>query len=126
MAMLLGVVAGSPATAEAKKLSGEEIKTAFAGSRLYIELKGRFTLRTTAPILQMDFKPGGILEGIATIDQHVIQKDIGQWRVAGDTLCRKWSRWGNGKEECFGIELDGDRAFWHRPDGTVERTQLAR
>jgi hypothetical protein len=110
----LALLAG-PAEAEMKKLTGVEIKTAFSGARAYSTVEG-------GRIFQVDYKPDGTIEGLLEGRVNARQggrSDTGKWWVDGDTLCRKWSSFGEGKEDCASVALNGTDFSMYRKDGAL-------
>ena len=56
-------------------------------------------------------------------------RDTGTWWVDGDTFCRQYTAWLDGKAACFSVSLDGDAIEFHEPsgmfvsDGVFERSR---
>ena len=123
------VVAGgavSSVAADEKRLTGDEIRKLYTGARIYWSGQaygGPLGVR----IYQVDFKPGGALEGLVGVDQYVGGRETGTWWVAGDTLCVKWTKWFQGRQGCFGVTFDGEKSRWYRFDGKrVGEVKVAR
>ena len=95
------------ALAGEKKLTGAEIKAAFSGAKTLVSnYIGTFLVvwKADGTMTGKEEKLGG-------------WPDKGKWWVKGDTFCRKWTWWIGGKEECFGVTLDGDKLNWWRANG---------
>ncbi len=108
------------ASAQAKKLTGADIEAAYSGAKT--------TLTTGFGTFLIVWKADGTMAGKEKSDGF--PPDDGKWWVEGDRFCRKWVIWGDGKEKCFGVSLDGDLVKWWRdngfqmyPDSTVTLTK---
>jgi hypothetical protein len=70
------------------------------------------------------FRADGSLDGVAGADNDYA--DTGTWWIDGDTLCRRWTTWLDGKAACFFVVLDGGTITWidsTTGDKTPERYQ---
>ena len=94
------IVVGAPRSfAGQDALTGAQIIQHFAGARIYGQ--------TGLAEYQVDYRPNGEMVGATTNGG-----DRGRWWVRGNTLCRKWKRWLDGKEACFHIVINGNAAMW--------------
>ena len=120
------VLAIHSAAAEEKRLTGGEIRNLYTGARVYWPGQA-YGYSLGQRIYQVDFKPGGALEGLMGVDQYVGSKETGTWWIAGDTLCIKWTKWFKGRQGCVGVTFDGEKSGWYRPDGQrVREVKLVR
>ena len=131
--LVAGALAIQPAAnAGEKRLTGDEIKSLFTGARIYWPKPSLDYWSTTPPIVQVDFKPGGIVEGLVGVGTTsgadvTYGQESGTWWVSGDMFCWQWNSWWEGRRGCFSISFDGEKARWYRGDGELAgEAKLAR
>ncbi len=113
-AVLAAFFTSSAVSARAETLSGNDLKEAISGKRVYlaVPLGGEFPLYYAA---------GGRVDGsgeAAGLGRLLKPNDSGRWWVNGDKLCQKWQTWYEGKVFCFTVTPKGDsRIAWTRDDG---------
>lgn len=91
-------------------LTGDELQRTMAGATiLYREVYG-------APCT-IEHHPDGKMSGILGFANE--DKDKGRWRVEGDRLYRKWSRWVYGEEAVYYIVIDGDKIKYFNSDKQI-------
>ena len=97
----------APGAAEPTRLSGEKIKTTFAGAVLELDTP----LGTKVPIR---FTKDGMMNGDAgALGAYLgADRDRGRWWVSGDHLCMKWFKWFEAAVNCFSLQLRGNRVYW--------------
>lgn len=99
-----------PGTPPDGALSGEEIRSAYAGGRYYGSTP-------SGKVFILDYMPDGKMVGIVPKE-----RDTGQWWVEGNQICRKWNRWAERKpQECFFVVMTPGNANWYRNDGSLYR-----
>jgi len=96
------------ALAGKKILTGVEIRAAYSGVKMS-QTNSYGTFITV-------WKADGTMTGKEK--SGAVPDDEGKWWVKRDRLCRKWEFWAGGKEECFGVTLDGDKVKWWQADGS--------
>jgi hypothetical protein len=112
MAFLM--LAASAGLAHADLMSGEEIRDAVTGKRIYLAtpLGGEFPLY---------YQRSGTVDGSGEalgIGRWVRPTDSGRWWVDGDSLCQQWETWYDGKRNCFKLQRVGENKLrWTRDDG---------
>jgi len=94
------ILVGTPQSfAGEDRLSGAQITEQFSGARIYARARfGEYLV---------DYKPNGEMVGA---NRH--EGDSGRWWVKGNTFCRKWNWWSDGKVSCFDIVIEGNTATW--------------
>jgi GntR family transcriptional regulator/MocR family aminotransferase len=91
-------------------LTGDELQRTMAGATvLYREVYG-------APCT-IEHHPDGKMSGILGFANE--DKDQGRWRVDGDRLYRKWSRWVYGEEAVYYVVIDGDKIKYFNSDKQI-------
>lgn len=100
--------------AHAEPLSGDAIKSAIGGKKVYlstpygVELPLRY---------DTDGKVVGDVSGISLASMFA-PKETGQWWVDGSKMCQKWPTWYDGKTFCFTLDQTGSaKLAWVRDDG---------
>lgn len=108
------MLAASAGLAHADLMSGEEIRDAVTGKRIYLAtpLGGEFPLY---------YQRSGTVDGTGEalgIGRWVRPTDSGRWWVDGDSLCQQWETWYDGKRNCFKLQRVGENKLrWTRDDG---------
>ena len=106
------MAAFSPASA-GDNLSGEALRKAIIGKRVYLAAPGgEFPL---------NYRPNGTVDGTGEalgLGKFLAPNDTGKWWIQGENLCQKWQKWYDGKPFCFTVRETGDRKIaWVRDDG---------
>ncbi len=106
------LLAGAAQAAEGQSLSGQAIKDLVTGSTIELDTP----LGTRLP---MQYSDDGHLSGRAGgLTSYLgAATDSGQWWVAEDRLCQKWTTWFDAATHCLRLRRDGVRIFWWRDDG---------
>ena len=83
---------------------------------------------TLAGDLPIDYRPNGTM---AARSGHLAQftgseSDTGNWWVAREKLCQRWSTWLDGKAFCYTLRREGATVFWIRSDGRTGTAIIAR
>lgn len=110
----------APGAAEPTRLSGEKIKTTFAGAVLELDTP----LGTKVPIR---FTKDGMMNGDAgALGAYLgADRDRGRWWVSGDHLCMKWFKWFEAAVHCFSLQLHGNRVYWQEQGGRSGTATIA-
>ena len=114
------LLASGSAIADGKSLTGAEIKTTLSGARTTAQLPN-------GAIFQVDFKPDGSMDGL--IQSNFTNRSIsdhGTWRVEGDTMCRKWDKFRDGKDECYSMTMNGNQATFANKSGETTTVNLVK
>jgi hypothetical protein len=122
--VMAGAAVSAPASAntESGKLSGNDLRGAVAGKRIYlaVPLGGEFPLY---------YQPNGRVDGSGEavgLGRFLKPSDSGRWWVSGDRLCQKWQTWYDGKVFCFTVSRSAPgRIDWVRDDGMKGTARIA-
>ncbi len=113
-AMLAGLFVGGVGAAEAKPLSGEEIRQLVTGKRIYLStpLGGE---------LPLYYQPNGSVNGSGEaigLGRFFAPRDSGRWFITGNRLCQQFEKWYDGQRLCFTVtDLGNNRIRWVRDNG---------
>ncbi|MEM1039512.1 MAG: hypothetical protein AAGI12_08575 [Pseudomonadota bacterium] len=111
-----------PMMAEAKTLSGNDIKQKISGKKVLLQTRwGNFPLRyrTNARVTG-----DGSALGLA---KFFAPKETGRWWVANNRLCQKFPTWYKGQTSCFSLRSTGpNRLSWVRQDGASGTAVISR
>ncbi|MEM7288946.1 MAG: hypothetical protein AAF412_01030 [Pseudomonadota bacterium] len=111
----LGLLMASTLPANANPLSGNEIKQALAGKRVYLATRWGVEF----PLI---YKLNGRVTGDGSgtgLGKYFAPKETGKWWVSGNKMCQKFPTWYDGRTFCFKLEEKGPRSLiWKRDDGT--------
>jgi len=111
-----------PMIADAKTLSGNDIKQKIAGKKVLLKTRwGDFPLRyrTNARVTG-----DGTALGLA---KFFAPKETGRWWVANNRLCQKFPTWYKGQTSCFRLRSTGpNRLSWVRQDGASGTAVISR
>ena len=106
---ICAVLAAAPS--KASELSGNELEELLAGNTLYL----------SAPFgsLPITYSPTGsmVSRSMAMALFSGVYEDRGQWRIADNRLCQRWTLWNDGKEQCFAITRKDGKLHWRSDDG---------
>jgi hypothetical protein len=100
--------------AEARALSGNDIRKTVTGKRIYLAtpLGGEFPL-----FYQRDGRVDGSGEA-SGLGRWARPTDSGRWWVTGDKLCQRWQTWYDGQTICFTLsQVGADRLRWVQDNG---------
>lgn len=113
-AAMIAVVVSPAVQADARQLSGDEIRNKIAGKRVFlaVPLGGEFPL-----FYQTSGRVDGSGDAVG-LGRYMAPTDSGRWWIMGDRLCQQWRSWYNGREFCFTISsTTPGRITWRRDDG---------
>lgn len=121
---LAGAAAAAPAQASTgtQKLSGDELRAAIAGKRVYlaVPLGGEFPL-----FYQSNGRVDGSGEAVG-LGRFLKPTDSGRWWVSGEKLCQKWQSWYDGRVFCFTVSRSTPgKINWVRDDGMSGTARIA-
>ncbi|MDJ0893698.1 MAG: hypothetical protein QNJ92_01040 [Alphaproteobacteria bacterium] len=109
--LVIGLLAPAMVLADDwKQLKEGDLKGLFPGATI----SGRTD--KGAPF-EAEYKTDGSLVGLSQG-----YADEGKWWVNGDTICRKWGKWDQGRERCSRIEVNGADYRYQRVDGSGSGT----
>jgi hypothetical protein len=100
------------AEAAPMRLGGAEIQAWVAGAVVDIDAPMGGTI-------SIKLAPDGTLTGNSGSLGFLLggTVDNGRWWIAGDVLCKKWSKWFDGDTQCLEIRRDGARIYWRTDKG---------
>ena len=97
-------------TSSGNWLTGDDLQRVMSGATvLYREVYG-------APCT-IEHHPDGLMSGILGFANE--DKDQGRWRIEGDRLFRRWTRWVYGEETGYYVVIDGDRIKYFNEDEQI-------
>ncbi|MEJ1936565.1 hypothetical protein WDZ92_40755 [Nostoc sp. NIES-2111] len=122
--VMAGTAVSAPALANtgSGKLSGEDLRDAVSGKRVYlaVPLGGEFPL-----YYQSNGRVDGSGEAVG-LGRFLKPSDSGRWWVQGDRLCQKWQTWYEGKVFCFTVSRSSPgKIDWVRDDGMKGTARIA-
>jgi hypothetical protein len=109
-----GVLALFVGGASAEALSGDAIRQAISGKKVYLSTPYGLEF-------PLHYRTSGRVDGDASgfsVAAMLAPKESGTWWVDGANMCQKWPSWYKGKTFCFTLEMTGpNKLAWTRNDG---------
>lgn len=122
--LVLAAAFSAPLGAETRPLSGDEIREKVAGKRVFLRIPGGLGE------FPLYYQASGRVDGsgeAAGLGRFMRPTDSGEWWVAGDRLCQRWTTWYDGRQFCFRISEAGEsRISWTRDDGFSGTARIGR
>lgn len=120
--LALALIGGASAAIaqEGAPIAGEAPRAAVAGRTVYFG--------TPVGELPINYRPNGTM---AARSGHLAQftgsvSDTGNWWVAREKLCQRWSTWLDAKAFCYTLRREGATVSWIRSDGRTGTATIAR
>lgn len=114
LAAAAALMAAATGAAEAKALSGEEIRALISGQDVYLSTPYGIEFPLT-------YEANGAVKGDArgfSLASALTPRETGSWWIDGASMCQKWPTWYDGKTFCFTIDQTGPKSLdWVRNDG---------
>lgn len=110
--LAIATISLSATSSDAGQLNAAELQKLLAGK----------TIHLSAPFgsVPIRYSSGGTMSARskAMIAYAGISEDRGTWRVRGNQVCQRWSKWNKGGEQCFSVSRTGKSINWVSTDGT--------
>jgi len=111
-AIFVSCVSAAAAMAESRPIKGETIKVLISGGTVHLDTP-------IGAALPLKFEHDGTVTGSSVVLAFYLgsTSDQGRWRISGNKLCTKWTRWFKRKESCMMIRPEGYKFAWTMDDG---------